>query len=985
MATVQEILDNIKASTSNNLNNNSFIELMQQISGNPEDAISPANDTNSIYGHIVQMYTELFDGLTDYEIVVANIDTITEVFNNLDTINSVDDSKAVLESIFADKSKLDSIFANKITLDSLYTDKATLDSLFADKIKFDRIYSSIANIDRIHQSIDNVDNVIGEMANIDTVASSIGSVNATAAIDAEVMIVANNTTDISTLADDIDKINEIYTNRAEIYSADDNAVIATAKASEASTSAAEALVSKNATEVARLAVESIYDTFDDRFLGTKTVDPTVDNDGDALTDGALYFNTSSNVLKVYDTGTTTWYQLPQVYLSALLDVELSSITTGDILVWNGTKWSNTADPKVDSIQFNGGIGDEGTLSWNSDEGTLDLVANSTTLQVGQETYINVKNQTGSTISDGTVVMAAGTVGASGRILVQPYDGVSLPKYILGIATESISDGEDGKITTFGKIRGLDTSAWSEGDELFVTTNGGLTNIEPVNGINIAIAYVINSDANNGTIMVRFTPYDENLSYTKDESDTNLATHTDLVNNPHSVTKLQVGLGNVDNTSDANKPVSLAQQTALDLKTNKADLVTAIGNINSPILDLPLKDSLAYSVGNGYINYECDTTSTYIDKYGVLQYAEVDEPRFEKEGLLIEGESTNLMLNSNEYTLWTRGAMSAYDNTGVTSPDGVSLSSKVVSTEGSTNSYMLYYLDSITDVDKTYTASVFLKKGTNSFITVYFGSQNDWVTQNLVYVDFDSKLAVSGTGLPVTFIELADGWFRLSMTATKASSESSSYLRIQYADTLGIAATNPVVADSYTYVWGVQLEEMPFATSYIPTTDTTVTRGVNRCWIDQSNMPETNTESTNFSISLDYNVFGSVNTSQILIGQYYSSANYWYIRNYSYDTRVSCISESGNVSTSITTGDSNLDYDETRRFLLTVSNKEHKIFQDGLLKHTSTRNTDAMTDNLKNNELIIGALYTTYINPMYGHISNIRIWDKALTDTEGAMA
>lgn len=46
---------------------------------------------------------------------------------------------------------------------------------------------------------------------------------------------------------------------------------------------------------------------------------------------------------------------------------------------------------------------------------------------------------------------------------------------------------------------------------------------------------------------------------------NLNTHTANVANPHSVTKAQVGLGNVDNTSDANKPVSTAQQTALDAK------------------------------------------------------------------------------------------------------------------------------------------------------------------------------------------------------------------------------------------------------------------------------------------------------------------------------------------------------------------------------------------------------------------------------------
>lgn len=46
-------------------------------------------------------------------------------------------------------------------------------------------------------------------------------------------------------------------------------------------------------------------------------------------------------------------------------------------------------------------------------------------------------------------------------------------------------------------------------------------------------------------------------------------HTGNISNPHSVTKTQVGLGNVDNTSDANKPVSTATQIALNLKANLA--------------------------------------------------------------------------------------------------------------------------------------------------------------------------------------------------------------------------------------------------------------------------------------------------------------------------------------------------------------------------------------------------------------------------------
>lgn len=51
---------------------------------------------------------------------------------------------------------------------------------------------------------------------------------------------------------------------------------------------------------------------------------------------------------------------------------------------------------------------------------------------------------------------------------------------------------------------------------------------------------------------------------------NLSTHTSNTNNPHNVTAKQVGLGNVNNTSDADKPVSRLQQTALDKKLNSTD-------------------------------------------------------------------------------------------------------------------------------------------------------------------------------------------------------------------------------------------------------------------------------------------------------------------------------------------------------------------------------------------------------------------------------
>ena len=71
----------------------------------------------------------------------------------------------------------------------------------------------------------------------------------------------------------------------------------------------------------------------------------------------------------------------------------------------------------------------------------------------------------------------------------------------------------------------------------------------------------------------------------------------------------------------------------------------IGNLSNPLLDMPLNNNLAMKQGNGQATFTRAGTATYIDIYGVLQTAKVDEPRFEKQGLLMEGVSTNLFLNS----------------------------------------------------------------------------------------------------------------------------------------------------------------------------------------------------------------------------------------------------------------------------------------------------------------------------------------------------
>jgi hypothetical protein len=74
---------------------------------------------------------------------------------------------------------------------------------------------------------------------------------------------------------------------------------ATTQASNASTSATNAANAQTAAEAARDATLAAYDNFDDRYLGAKTSNPTLDNDGNALLAGALYYNTVVPEMRLY--------------------------------------------------------------------------------------------------------------------------------------------------------------------------------------------------------------------------------------------------------------------------------------------------------------------------------------------------------------------------------------------------------------------------------------------------------------------------------------------------------------------------------------------------------------------------------------------------------------------------------------------------------------------------------------------------------------
>jgi hypothetical protein len=156
--------------------------------------------------------------------------------------------------------------------------------------------------------------------------------------------------------------------------------------------------------------------------------------------------------------------------------------------------------------------DQGQLSWNIDEETVDItMGDGVVQQVGFETYMRVKNDTGSQINNGQVV---GFSGVNSEIKVAPYIANSSANelYFVGVATHDMPDQDVGPVTLYGKVRGLDTTGpgaetWNVGDILYAspTTAGLMTNVRPTapNAV-IVVAAVLTVDATDGEIMVRPT-------------------------------------------------------------------------------------------------------------------------------------------------------------------------------------------------------------------------------------------------------------------------------------------------------------------------------------------------------------------------------------------------------------------------------------------------------------------------------------------------
>jgi hypothetical protein len=226
--------------------------------------------------------------------------------------------------------------------------------------------------------------------------------------------------------------------------------------------------------------------------------------------------------------------------------------------------------------------------------TVDAV-NSGLLGVNTNAINRVTVKLSQAINKGQAVYVSGANGTN--ILVSKASNTSeaTSSKTIGLLETTGTTNDILNVVTDGLLTGLNTSTATIGDPVWLGTNGdliyGLTNKPYAPAHLVYIGVVTRVNTNNGEILIKV----QNGFELREIHDVDLISNSPTNNQAliyesasslwknKTIDKTFVGLGNVDNTSDANKPVSTAQQTALDLKVDKVTGSRLITSAESTII------------------------------------------------------------------------------------------------------------------------------------------------------------------------------------------------------------------------------------------------------------------------------------------------------------------------------------------------------------------------------------------------------------------
>jgi hypothetical protein len=229
-----------------------------------------------------------------------------------------------------------------------------------------------------------------------------------------------------------------------------------------------------------------------------------------------------------------------------------------------------------------------------------------------------------------------------------------------------------------------------------------------------------------------------------------------------------------------------------------------------------------------ITFTRASTATFTGQDGLIQTAAINAPRFDYDpvtlaplGLLIEESRTNLLLYSEQFdnAAWTKTETTVTADAAV-APDGTSPAEKLIPTI--TNSTHACFQNASVTTGVTYTQSFFAKAAEYPVLNCY-GSTG---FSGTAFINFNLSTGTVGTlsGFTGSITPVGNGWYRCVIVATATSTTASGRIIFR------ASPINRTTGGSYTgngtsglLVWGAQLEAGAFATSYIPTVASQVTR------------------------------------------------------------------------------------------------------------------------------------------------------------------
>ena len=240
---------------------------------------------------------------------------------------------------------------------------------------------------------------------------------------------------------------------------------------------------------------------------------------------------------------------------------------------------------------------------------------------------------------------------------------------------------------------------------------------------------------------------------------------------------------------------------------------------SGALDVKIDNVSVKEYTSADMDFTRATTATKVNSAGLVASVAIGIPRLDFTGggcphILAEPQRINLVTYSEDFSEWsTEGDIEVTDNF-ITSPDGTQNAAKLQLT-GSSSGTDGKIKFTISPSATTHTFSVFAKKGNHDYIYIWVDISGG--TNITRWIDLDDG-SVSGSGgtATVTTTSFGNDFWKIEYTF---DATNMSNIILEVADdgvSTGTGGDN-------IYVWGAQLEEGSYATSYIPTSGSTVTR------------------------------------------------------------------------------------------------------------------------------------------------------------------